>query len=870
MEELTPMLRQYLEIKDRHRDAILFFRMGDFYEMFFEDAQVASKALDITLTSRNKMNDDAIPMAGVPHHSAQGYITRLIEQGYKVAICDQIEDARFAKGIVKREVTQVVTPGVVLETGNLEAKTHNFLLAFQRRRNQWGIAYLDVSTGDFYTAEPADLTEMQNELARIEPRELLLPKNLEGDAEADALIQAANCLENYLDDDVFELSQARSQLLEHFEVASLDGFGVQNFTAGLGAAAAVLHYLQRTRPGGGIRLDRLIPYQPRDFLVLDEATKRNLELLRTLQDGKKAGSLLHLLDETVTAMGGRMLRRWVIYPLIDPVRIGQRLDEVGALHARTGLRERLRGMLEQISDLERLNSKVAARSANARDLYALKLSLEQIPLINQLIGEANEPCLDRFATLDPCAEATEAVARAIADDPPTALKEGNIIREGYHAGLDELVALCKEGKGFIARLEAEERRRTGITSLKIRYNQVFGYYIEVTRANINAVPEHYIRKQTLTNAERYITPELKEYETKVLGAEERRVELEYELFVAVRDLVGTLQHRIKEVAIQLAELDAVCALAEVAVRYHYVRPSVDATDTIDIEDGRHPVVERATGRERFVPNDIRLDCRDKQVHILTGPNMAGKSTIMRQVALITLMAQVGSFVPARKCRIGVVDRIFTRVGASDNLAKGQSTFMVEMTETANILHFATAKSLVVLDEIGRGTSTFDGLSIAWAVAETLHDKIGCKVLFATHYHELIDLALTRPRVKNFNIAVAEWGERVVFLRKLKEGGASRSYGIQVARLAGLPREVVERAREVLGNLERGEFNELGEPRLAKKKGVQGRSTGQLSLFAGTPTPSPAVDALLKLDINAMTPLEALSQLATLQDMARKV
>lgn len=867
MEDLTPMLRQYLEIKERHRDAILFFRMGDFFEMFFEDAQVASRVLDITLTSRNKMNDAAIPMAGVPHHAAPGYISRLIEQGYKVAICDQVEDARFAKGIVKREVTQVVTPGVVLDTANLDAKTNNFLLAIHRRRTQWGIAYLDVSTGDFYTAEPTTLAELKNELARIEPRELLIPKALEGDADVMSLIQAAGCLDNVLEDDCFELAQARVQLEEHFQVASLDGFGVAEYTAGIGAAGAILHYLERTRPGGGIRLDRLIPYQLREFLVLDESTKRNLELLRTLQEGKKAGSLLHLLDETVTAMGGRMLRRWLIYPLIDVGRINRRLDEVAALHARKELRTLVRQKLQQVADLERLNAKVLARSAHARDLQSLRESLEQLPAINAEFSALGDPVMARFATLDLCEEAVTRIAQAIADDAPVALKEGGIIRAGYHAELDELVELCREGKGFIARLEADEKRRTGISSLKIRYNQVFGYFIEITRANLSNVPENYIRKQTLTNAERFITPELKEYETKVLGAEERRVELEYELFVQVRDAVGELQHRIKEVAMALAELDALCGLAEVATRYQYVRPTVDSSDIIDIEDGRHPVVERSTGKERFVANDVRLDVKERQVLILTGPNMAGKSTIMRQVALISLMAQVGSFVPARKCRVGVVDRIFTRVGASDNLARGQSTFMVEMTETANILHFATSKSLVILDEIGRGTSTFDGLSIAWAVAESLHDKIGCKVLFATHYHELIDLALTRPRVKNYNIAVTEWGERIVFLRKLKEGGASRSYGIQVARLAGLPKDVVERSKEILGNLERGELNELGEPKLARRRGAAARSSGQLSLFV--PAASPVNDLLLKIDINAMTPLEALGQLADLQNLARQ-
>lgn len=867
MEDLSPMLRQYFENKERHRDALLFFRMGDFYELFFEDAHTVSRAIGITLTHRGKLNDEPIPMAGVPHHAAQGHIGRLIEQGYKVAICDQVEDARFAKGLVKREITQVVTPGLVLDNATLDSKTHNFLLALTRRRHTWGIAYLDISTGDFFTAEPRDASTLQNELARVEPRELLIPKALQNDEEVQQLLQDLTCLENFLDDDVFELENARTLLQENFDVKSLDGFGLADYTAGLCAAGAVLHYLQSTRPGGALPLDRLIPYQPQDFLVLDEATKRNLELFRTLQEGKKPGSLLHLLDETTTAMGGRTLRRWLTYPLIEVSAIHQRLDEVEALHAHDALRKRLREALSQVADLERLNSKVLARSANARDLLSLQLSLEQLPVLSEAIRATQLPALRRFAQLDPCTEAVKAIREAIADDPPTTLKEGGLIRAGFRADLDELVMLCHEGKGFIARLEAEERTRTGISSLKIRYTANMGYYIEVTRSNLQSVPAHYTRKQTLTNAERYITPELKEYESKVLGAEERRVELEYELFTQVRETVAELHQRIKAVAMLLAELDALSSLAEVAQRYHYVRPEVDNSDVLEIDDGRHPVVERATGKERFVTNDLRLDTHERQVMILTGPNMAGKSTIMRQVALINLMAQLGSFVPARRCRVGVVDRIFTRVGASDNLAKGHSTFMVEMTETANILHFATARSLVILDEIGRGTSTFDGISIAWAVAETLHDRIGCKTLFATHYHELVDLALTRPRVKNYSISVTEWGDKIVFLRKLKEGGASRSYGIQVARLAGLPKEVVARAREILGNLERGELNELGEPRLARKKGSPPRSTGQLSLFS--PPPNRVQEELLKLDVNQLTPLEALAQLASLQALARE-
>ncbi len=865
MNESTPFLRQYTEIKAQHEDAILFFRMGDFYEMFFEDAQKAAKALDITLTARGKVGDEPIPMAGVPHHAAEQYIARLVDQGFKVAICEQVGDPKTSRGIVARKVTRVVTPGVIVEEGTLDAKSHNFLLALVRPADRWGIAYADVSTGDFFTAELDTEDDVAAELARVAPREIVLPQSLEMDPAADRLLESAGCLFNYRSDSVFEMEMARDALLSHFGVSSLDGFGCRGFTIGISAAAGVLSYLQETRHEGTLKLERLVPYRLHDYMILDDPTRTNLELLRTIQEGKKSGSLLHLVDQSVTAMGGRMLRRWLLYPLVDVAAIRRRQDQVAVLHHETNLREQLRDRLQAVADLERLTARVVAGSAGPRDLVSLRRSLEQVPGITALVDASGELALEAFSTLDPCPEAAELIARAIVDEPPASLKEGGVIRTGYSAELDELIAISREGKGFIARLEAAERERTGIASLKVRYNKVFGYFIEVTRANLGAVPDDYIRKQTLTTCERFITQDLKEYEGKVLGAEERRIALEHELFAAVRERLADMHRQVKALATGLAELDALCTLAEVAARYRYVRPQVDTSDIIDIVDGRHPVVERMLAREKFVPNDIRLDTRSKQVIILTGPNMAGKSTIMRQVALITLMAQMGSFVPARKCRVGVVDRIFTRVGASDNLARGHSTFMVEMTETANILHFATRHSLVLLDEIGRGTSTFDGLSIAWAVAEMLHDTIGCKVIFATHYHELIDLALTRDRVVNLNVTVKEWGDNVVFLRKLQEGGASRSYGIQVARLAGLPRDVVERAKEVLGNLERGELNELGEPRIARRDDQPARRTGQFSLFA---PPSAVKEALLKLDVNRLTPLEALERLAALQELAR--
>ncbi len=865
MNESTPFLRQYMEIKSQYEDTILFFRMGDFYEMFFEDAQKAAKALDITLTSRGKVGDEPIPMAGVPHHASEQYITRLVDQGFRIAICEQIGDPKTSKGIVARKVVRVVTPGVIVEDGTLDAKSHNFLMGLIRGKNRWGIAYADVSTGDFFIAEPETDDDVRTEIARVEPREMVLPARLETDPTIEAIIAEVGCLPTYLQDAVFDLDTATELLLTHFGVASLEGFGCKAFTAGISAAGAVLHYLQQTRPEGTLRLERLVPYQVHDYLVLDDTTKRNLELLRTIQEGKKSGSLLHLLDKTVTAMGGRTLRRWLIYPLVDVRAIRARQDQVAALHDASKLRSTLRERLQGVADLERLVAKVVAGSAGPRDLASLRQSLEQVPHILGAIRDRGDEALSDFTALDTCRDVAERIAAALVDNPPPTLKEGGVIRPGYNEELDELTTISREGKGYIARLEARERERTGIASLKIKYNKVFGYFIEVTRANLGAVPDDYIRKQTLTTCERFITQDLKEYESKVLGAEEHRITLEHELFAALRDALALEHGRIKVLAAGLARLDALCALAEVAERYRYTRPQVDTSDVIDIVDGRHPVVEQAMRRAQFVPNDIRLDTRAKQVIILTGPNMAGKSTFMRQVALIVIMAQMGSFVPAKRCRVGVVDRVFTRVGASDNLARGQSTFMVEMTETANILAFATRRSLVLLDEIGRGTSTFDGLSIAWAVAEVLHDKIGCKVIFATHYHELIDLSLTRDRVVNLNVSVREWGDQVMFLRKLKEGGASRSYGIQVARLAGLPADVVDRAKEILRNLERGELNELGEPRLAKHHAENARRTGQYSLFA---RPSAVKEALLKLDVNRLTPLEALSELAALQELAR--
>ncbi len=871
MSDLTPMMRQYLEIKSDHPDSILFFRLGDFYEMFLDDAVKASRILDITLTSRGKGGDGAdVPLCGVPYHSAAPYIAKLVEAGEKVAICEQVEDPKAAKGIVKRQVVKVVTPGLVVEAESLSPKENNFLLSLLRGDgDRWGVAYLDISTGEFRVTEVDGGDAAWGEVACANPREILLPESFReslssvcrGDLLADRTF-------TYVDDWVYDKDYTERLIRNHFGVASPDALGCEGFVAGVQAAAAILHYLQETQKGKVDHIRELSAYRTQEFMVLDESTRRNLELTSTLSEGKKRGSLLGLLDRTATAMGGRKLRQWISYPLVSIEKIKERQDAVGELAGDQGLRAGIREALEGVYDLERLNGRISLASSGAKDLVALKMSLLRIPPLLALLGPAQSSQLQELrGGIDPLYDVAELIGRGIVDDPPFVLREGGIIADGYHAELDELRAISREGKGFIARLEAKEKARTGITSLKIRYNKVFGYYIEVTKSNLAAIPDDYIRRQTLANAERFITPELKEYEEKVLGAEERIVDLEYSLFQQIRQSVAAEGERLARTADRIATLDVLASLADVAHERNYCRPLVDDSDVLSISEGRHPVVEALNVSERFVPNDLLLDNNEHQVVIITGPNMAGKSTFMRQVALIVLMAQLGSFVPATEARIGVVDRIFTRVGASDNLARGQSTFMVEMMETAAILRNATPKSLVVLDEIGRGTSTFDGVSIAWAVAEYLHDTDRCaaKTLFATHYHELTELAVTRSKIKNYNVAVKEWNDQVIFLRKIVEGGASHSYGIQVGRLAGLPAEVVERAKEILHNLETGEYAEGGVPRIAKgKRGFTPKASPQLSLF------EQGDDLLRKrlsgLNISSLTPLEALNILDELKRM----
>jgi DNA mismatch repair protein MutS len=870
MVKATPMVQQYLSIKGEHPDAILFFRMGDFYEMFFEDAKIASRILEIALTSRNKKDEKPIPMCGIPHHAANAYIAQLIKHGLKVAICEQLEDPRTAKGLVKRDVVRIITPGVVLDTDILESKSNNYLMAIHIWEERYGIAHLDISTGTFKVTECAETEVLLDECRRIGPRETLVAKSYQEDGRIKALLERLDQTSvNFFKDGAFELGVARNRLQKQFKTNSLEGFGCHGWVAGIGAAGALLRYVDETHRGELIHLTGIQSYRLSDFMVIDEATKRNLELFETIRTRTKRGSLLGTMDCTVSAMGGRMLREWLQYPLVDVEMIRQRLEAVEEAKERLRERRALRMALGEIQDLERLNAKIALDRCNARDLVALKNSIGEMPHIRSLIGDGDTGGL--FAGIrkewDDLADVGDLIDEAICDDPPPAVREGGIINPGFDERLDDLIRIGQDGKDWIARLEAKERQATGINSLKVGFNKVFGYYIEVSKAHMKSVPPNYVRKQTLVNGERYITEDLKVHELSILGAEEKRAQLEYDLFCSVREKVAQHNRRIGRAAKLIAQVDVLVALAELADQNDYTKPILHDLGSLLLEESRHPVVENLLTSERFVPNTIEMDNSSQQVLIITGPNMAGKSTVLRQAALLVLMAQMGSFVPARQAAIGMVDQIFTRVGASDSLAEGQSTFMVEMQETANILNNATEKSLVVLDEIGRGTSTFDGLSIAWAVAEYLHDwrEKGIKTLFATHYHELTDLALTKSRVKNYNVAVKEWNEEIIFLRKLVEGGTNRSYGIQVGRLAGIPGKILDRAQEILKNIEEGELDEVGLPSVgtSRDSGDTARDV-QLTLFS--PTNEKLMNALRELDIETMTPLEALNQLQQLKGL----
>jgi DNA mismatch repair protein MutS len=835
------MMQQWTEAKSAHPDAILFFRMGDFYELFGDDAVEAARVLELTLTSRDKKNkENALPMAGVPHHAVQSYLTRLLELGYKVAICDQIEDPKTAKGLVKRAVTRVVTPGVVFEESVLDPSLNNYLCAVWPGLQGYGVVYADITTGELRGTVAVDLNTLLSELGRIEPSEVLLPR--ESEPEIAVTIQRYGGMMTALSVEDFSVTQA---------LARSESGAPELLRRSLGAIG---HYLSRTRPVGQVPLMPLSDYSLDDHLVLDETAFRNLEVVKTLMGGRRKGSLLWLLDKTVTAMGARQLRRWLQYPLRQKDAINERLDAVSELLGDAIIRDDLRSSLSKVYDIERLGGRVVAGVAGPRDLANLRSSLANLGNLKSILGDLEAAQLSELAErLDPLSDLYTKLEKTLCDDPANSAIEGRLIREGFDADVDELVGLADSGKNWILDYEAKERERSTINSLKVRYNKVFGYFIEVTRANLHRVPDDYIRKQTISTGERYYTIELKEYETKVLSAEERRIRRETTLFEQLRE--GLMEHaaRILRSAGRVADLDVLCALAEVAHRYDYVRPELFDDRRFYLKNSRHPVVEQSMDAGEFVPNDVRMDEEHGWLHLITGPNMAGKSTVMRQVAVTALMAQIGSFVAAQTAEIGLVDRIFTRVGAADDLSRGQSTFMVEMSEVAFILSHATADSLIILDEIGRGTSTFDGLSIAWAVAEYVHDHIGARTLFATHYHELTELARSRSGVRNSHVAVREWNDEVVFLRKLQPGATNRSYGIQVGRLAGLPEGVILRAREVLAQLEE---SDIGHPRVTP---ASTSAVPQIGLFAPETVPqySEVESALARVDVARTTPLEAL-------------
>ncbi|MGC9196375.1 MAG: DNA mismatch repair protein MutS [Syntrophobacteraceae bacterium] len=868
MSDLTPMMRQYLEIKSKYPGSLLLYRMGDFYELFMEDAQTASKVLEIALTSRDRQAENPVPMCGVPYHAADGYIAKLVAAGYKIAVCDQVEDPRKAKGLVKREVTRVLTPGLIVDNQNLTSDQPNYLAAVRQPGAQkpLGLAFLDISTGEFRITEVDSEESLVEELLRMSPKEVLIPEEFSA--------EWTRTVENSLDasftrveEICFDKRRSFELLTSHFHVHSLEGFGVDGMDSAVQAAGAVLAYAHENLFSSCEHIRRVIPYRRSEFMVLDEATVRNLEIFYCAGFQGKKGSLADVIDHTRTAMGGRKLRQWLRYPLLDLEEIIKRQGAVAELAAQSAMRASVLAVLEGINDIERLNGRNSTGVSSPRDLTGLKKSLQALPDLGQAISRAESPLLASiFSRWDNLEELASHLEAGLCDPPPATLSNGGAINPGFDPELERYVRLSRDAKGWMAEYEAAQRRETGISSLKVRFNRVFGYYIEISRSNLSSVPPHYHRKQTLVNAERYITQELKEFEQQVLEADDKRLELEERLFGELRQAVARESARIQQMAEIISELDCLGSLAELAAKYDYSRPEVDSSDSIHIRDGRHPVIERFLPEGSFVPNDLDLDQKDQQVLIITGPNMAGKSTILRQAALIVLLAQIGGFVPAREARIGIVDRIFTRVGASDDLARGRSTFMVEMHETANILHQATPRSLIILDEIGRGTSTFDGMSIAWAVAEFLHDfeGKGVKTLFATHYHELIELARTRPRVKNFNVAIRESEQEILFFHKLTAGSSSRSYGIQVARLAGLPAEITERAGEILARLE-GKREAPGEPVLRAKEftpSTIAQPRVQLPLF------NESLDWLrtrvLELDPDNMTPLSALQALHLLR------
>jgi DNA mismatch repair protein MutS len=850
-------MKQYTSIKEKHKDCILMFRLGDFYEMFGEDAKTASKILQIALTSRDKSKEEPVPMCGFPHFASETYITKLIKAGHKVAICEQMEDAKEAKGtekgIIQRDVVRVITPGTHTPE---HPKENNYILSFFPDGKKNGIAAADVSTGEFVIYETAE--PIEDEFSRFEPKEILYPDTLRQN------IHYSESLKDFYstayEDWAFDYAEAYKILLMHFKVSSLDGYGCEGLSAAISAAGALISYLAKTQKEN-LNFRKITTINQTSFMFLDAATQRNLELIHNLKIRTEENALLWAIDETLTPMGGRCLRGLILRPFIDISEIRKRQNAVEYLVEDYELIETLRNNLRKLQDLERLSNRIGAKSANPRDLTAVKNSITHLPSIKKSLLSSKDVYLKSIAEeISEFSSLKSLIESSIMDTPPLSLRDGGIIRNGYNKEIDELRKIATSGKDFIAELEMSEKKKTGISSLKVGYNKIFGYYIEVTNANLDQVPEPYIRKQTLVGGERFITPELKEYESKVIGAEERLKNLEYQAFNEILNEAQKESPGLARTAHAIAASDFLTSLAVVAKRHNYVKPRIDESGIIEITDGRHPVLERIQGEERFIPNNIYLDNEKQRLMIITGPNMAGKSTYMRQIALTVLMAQIGGFVPASEARIGIVDRIFTRIGASDYITKGQSTFMVEMIETANILNNATSKSLIIIDEVGRGTSTFDGISIAWAVAEHIAKTIRARTLFATHYNELTELAITLDGVKNYNVVVKEWGDQIIFLRKVEEGPADKSYGIQVAQLAGLPQEVIGRAKEVLTNLEKEELNEAGEPKFASHK--QKKGTVQLDLFGARE--DSLLSELMSTDMEELSPEDALNKLKELK------
>ncbi|MBS4015686.1 MAG: DNA mismatch repair protein MutS [Candidatus Latescibacteria bacterium] len=856
LERLTPLLQQYHKVKERYQDTILLFRMGDFYEMFYDDAKIGAQVLGLTLTSRSHGKSTRVPLAGVPVKSIDTYIARLVQAGLKVAVCEQLEQPGIAK-LIKRDVIEVITPGTVLRPTLLEARKNSYLLAVVPDQSLCGIAFADLSTAEFNITQ-IPLSSLNETIQKIDPKEIILPQTWEN---LQQFVKDSSAAQTRLDPYYFSYDYAFEKLTQHFAVHNLDGFGIDDQVLAVQAAGAIHYYLEQTQKNNLPHFRRISTYQEKDYLLIDKMTRKNLELTERIRDNSSQYTLLSVLDQTKTPIGARLIRRWLLAPLLNTGQIKQRQDSVSELISKSYLLKELREIFADIGDLERNASRIAVERCNGRDIIALKNWLKKIPLIREQLNQTQSALLQHnLARLEEFTTLVQEIEKTLNEEQPLTISEGGLIKTGYLKELDELRSLASNAKEYIVKLQAQERQKTGIPNLRVSYNSVFGYYIEITKSHLHLVPKHYIRKQTLVNNERYITPELKEYENKVLNAEERIKTLEYELFVDLRKKVALDVVRILAVSQIISELDVLASLAKIAIDNNYIKPEINETDLLQIIDGRHPVIEKLV-LEPFIPNDTNLDLENNQILLITGPNMAGKSTYLRQVALIVIMAQIGSFVPAKHAKIGVVDKIFTRIGASDDLSRGVSTFLAEMSETANILNNATPKSLVILDEIGRGTATYDGLAIAWAVVEYLHQNqaIKPKTLFATHYHELTDIIQYLPRVKNYNFLAKESEDTIIFLRKLVPGKADKSYGIAVAKLAGLPHEVIERAKIVLEDFERGE--ELSVKSLGKDKQLQ------ISLFQ--PIMHPLVEEIRNLNLEQLTPLQALNLLDRIKEQLGK-